>query len=208
MIVVFTLCLFANCFPRYLAYSLAKTTHFLDTFIFWYQFMALLIVVTDRFKKPLFITSLKDGKIIRSISWIVFILSIIVPVLLTDVPPHIKMNAGGLISFQIVGDLYRDIAYEGFHTIYALFIAWLLFKIRLKYCYLHLGFVFIAISEMTQLINIIFYRYYSEPLQSIEWGLAVVGIFIIFKEVHCFMTMSRQEILRSKGKEYVKKRWW
>lgn len=206
MTIVFTTCLLNSYIPNVLTYSTSKVIHLLETFIFWYQFMALLIVVTDRFKKPLFIKTLKDGKCMRLVSWIIFIISISVPVMLTNIGshPHIQMNAQGLISFQIVGDFYRDVAYESFHVLYAFFIAFLLNKIRLKYCYLHLGFVFIGLSEITQLLNIVMYKYFNEPLQYIEWGLAIVGIFIIFKEVHSFMTISRQEIIKAKLKEVEK----
>jgi hypothetical protein len=199
MALVFFIYMMRNYIPSNLVYSTAKVTHVLDSFIFWYQFMALVIVVTDRFKFPLFIKTLDSGRVMRLISWVTFILCITVPIMLTNVSPHVHMNTQGLVGFQIVGDYYRDIAYEIFHSGYAFFIAYLLLQIRLKYCYLYAGFIMIGISELIQLYNIVFFYYYNETLQFVEWAFAVVGIFIIFKEISRFITLSRGEARRRRG---------
>lgn len=89
----------------------------------------------------------------------------------------------GIITLQRTNAVWLDVFYETIHAAIAFTIVYYVRYAEALGIYLSVGFAFVGISELLQLVNILAYGYTEMSLLNIEWALAVVGMLVIMVEV-------------------------
>jgi len=162
--------------------SFVLTIHLLDTFVFFKQLQAIEYIM----RKCDIGKNSKKLRIGTNMVTFIFILMFGCSLYGYGLDgSHIGMQ-----GLQIIGYLPLDILFEVCHTLIAFYIFYRLTNYN-GFIYLKIGFLFVAMSEIFQLLNIIMYNYNMALLYIFEWILANAGILLMF--ISTFLTLRKEE---------------
>jgi hypothetical protein len=79
---------------------------------------------------------------------------------------------------QTIGNKVLDIGFETLHVFSSFLIALVLPNV-IPYKFVRFGFIFIGVSEILQILNIIFFSYQINYLFIFEWAITIIGMLAI-----------------------------
>jgi len=161
--------------------SFVVTIHLLDTFVFLKQLQAIEYIMRN-------CNVSKNSKMLRlSTNMIMFIFILLFGCGLYGY--GLDGSHIGMKGLQVIGYLPLDILFESCHAIISFYIFYRLINYN-GFSYLKIGFLFIAVSEIFQLLNIILYGYSTNILYISEWILANAGILLMFISTYLVLRKS------------------